>query len=108
MPLVRPHMSRETLQWLARRFVDQTSANQLHSWEAPFLVLADLAHESRKPRYKLRRDLIEVVEWDLNRDPPYRTPPRLCAQLSQLCFRQAEGAQPFSVMCERGRHAVEH
>src|SRR5215510_9067194 len=60
------------------------------------------------PRYKLRRNLIDVVEWNLNWDPPYRVPPRLRAQLSQLGFRQAECAQPFPVMCERGRHAVKH
>jgi hypothetical protein len=40
-------------------------------------------------------DLIEVVEWVLNRNAPHSAEPHLCTQFAQFCFGQAEGTLSF-------------
>src|SRR6266566_7006078 len=70
----------------------------------PYMFVSSLS----KARYKLRRNLVQDVEGILHRYATYLAELRFCAQFAHFRLRDAGGAQPFTMMRQRGCHTVEH
>src|SRR5712691_3204291 len=54
-----------------------------------------------------RCDLVKYVEGVLQRNAPHIAEPGFCRQFAHFRLRYTDGAQPFPMMRQRGRHAVE-